>query len=430
MTPASATIVDHPRAGTREQLSLDGEWNFRLDGHGDWRTAVVPGPWQAQFNDLRTATGTATYAREFELPEAWRGREVALRFGAVSYFAEVFLNGGRLGTHEGGYLPFAFVLPADLPARSRVEVRATLPSGDARAYSDFPFAEIPHGKQSWYGPLGGIWQSVTLEGRDRRHIAGCRLRAELATGHLTLDVDVAEEAEAVALVVRDPDGAEVASAEAPVARGRAALTLTIPEVRAWSPESPALYRAELFLLTAGETVDTHEESFGFRSFEARDGQLLPERRAALPAGGARPGLLPRRHLHAAVDRVPRGPAPEGQGAGAQHAALPHQGAGPALLRGRRPARDAGLDRNPECRRPSASARRPAAAARRWRASSRRDGNHPSIVAWTIINEDWGTRLRENRRAPPLARRNLRLAEGRRPGAARRRQLAVRRRTST
>ncbi|MCX7867834.1 MAG: hypothetical protein N2438_12065, partial [Limisphaera sp.] len=29
------------------------------------------------------------------------------------------------------------------------------------------FAEIPHGKQSWYGPAGGLWQSVRLELRPR-----------------------------------------------------------------------------------------------------------------------------------------------------------------------------------------------------------------------------------------------------------------------
>ena len=393
MTLASTTTVDHPRAEARETRSLDGEWQFRFEGQGDWRTAVVPGPWQAQFDDLRTATGTATYAREFELPEAWRGREVALRFGAVSYFAEVLLNGARLGTHEGGYLPFEFVLPADLPARSRVEVRATLPSGDARAYPDFPFAEIPHGKQSWYGPLGGIWQSVMLEARDPRHIAGCRLRAELASGRLSLEADVAGEAETLVLVVLDPDGAEVASGEAPVAGGRAALTLTLPEVRAWSPDSPALYRAELRLLAGGEAVDIRAESVGFRSFEARDGRFY--------LNGAP------FYLRAALDQdyYPDGICTPPSTAFLKDQLLKAKALGLNMLRCHIKVPDPryyevadrlGMLVWTEIPNVETFTERSAARLRQtMEAILARDGNRPCIVAWTIINEDWGTRLRES-----------------------------------
>ena len=178
---AQATIA----VGTREELSLDGAWRFRLAGHGDWRTANVPNPWQAEFADLRHSSGRATYARDISIPAAWRGREVAIRFGAVNYFAEVRLNDQVLGTHEGGYLPFEFVLPADAPAENALEVHVTLPSGDAGEYPDYPFGEIPHGKQSWYGPLGGIWQSVKLVARDRRHIAHVAIDADADSGAVT-----------------------------------------------------------------------------------------------------------------------------------------------------------------------------------------------------------------------------------------------------
>src|SRR5438105_789923 len=101
------------RPGARETVSLDGPWRFRHHGYGDWRTANVPNPWQAEFDDLRHATGRATYKRSFGLPNGWDGREIALHFGAVNYFAEVRLNGTTIGTHEGGYLPFELVVPAD-----------------------------------------------------------------------------------------------------------------------------------------------------------------------------------------------------------------------------------------------------------------------------------------------------------------------------
>ena len=75
-----------------------------------------------------------------------------------------------------------FVLPEETPAESTLEVHCTLPSGDAVEYPEFPFGEIPHGKQSWYGPLGGIWQSVRLIARDKRHVS-----------HVAIDADIGGE---------------------------------------------------------------------------------------------------------------------------------------------------------------------------------------------------------------------------------------------
>ena len=140
----------------RERLSMDGPWDFRFEGRGEWRKAMVPNPWQAEFPDLRRACGVAVYAREFEVPEHWHNGDIVIYFGAVSYFAEVSINEHVVGTHEGGYLPFEFVIPKDfLREKNTVEVKVTLPDGDSRRFSEFPFSEIPHGKQSWYGPLGG-----------------------------------------------------------------------------------------------------------------------------------------------------------------------------------------------------------------------------------------------------------------------------------
>jgi beta-galactosidase/beta-glucuronidase len=162
MTIATRRFAD-TQSGPRARLSLDGTWDFQLEGQNP-TTIAVPAPWQAHFPDLRAAAGVATYSRQLTVPQEWQGRQVIVHFGAVNYFAEVSVNGRRLGSHEGGYLPFEFVIPADLlGGEMRLDVRVTLPSSDAQAFPDFPFDEIPHGKQSWYGMLGGIWQSVWLE---------------------------------------------------------------------------------------------------------------------------------------------------------------------------------------------------------------------------------------------------------------------------
>jgi len=84
----------------REQISLDGVWQFSHEG-GASREAIVPGPWKAQFADLRQASGCAVYRREFAGFDL-TGRVAVLCFGAVSYLAEVWLNGHLLGSHEAG----------------------------------------------------------------------------------------------------------------------------------------------------------------------------------------------------------------------------------------------------------------------------------------------------------------------------------------
>jgi beta-galactosidase/beta-glucuronidase len=124
----------------RPSLSLDGLWDFRMEHEDRWRVAKVPAPWQAQFDDLRYATGTALYRTRFTVPADWAERQVALCFGAVNYRAEVSLDGHALGVHDGGYLPFEFTLD-NLAAEHELEVRVVLPSSEANLYPE-PIREV------------------------------------------------------------------------------------------------------------------------------------------------------------------------------------------------------------------------------------------------------------------------------------------------
>lgn len=103
----------------RQRTDLDGEWEFFPDPRQDLtpttlrenegRKIRVPGPWQAQFDDLRDYSGVAWYRRHFDLTDGRSNGQPAsfvLHFGAVDYFTTVWLNGQQVGEHEGGYLPF------------------------------------------------------------------------------------------------------------------------------------------------------------------------------------------------------------------------------------------------------------------------------------------------------------------------------------
>jgi beta-galactosidase/beta-glucuronidase len=381
--------AEETQKAVRRSLSLDGVWQFRHED-GPWREAHVPSPWQAEFSDLVDTSGRAVYKRSFTLPDGWGAGELALKFGAVSYFCEVLLNGTEIGSHEGAFLPFEIVLPGKLlKAQNEIEVRVTMPSADQRAYPDYPFGEVPHGKISWYGRIGGLWQSVSLEARDARHVESIVIAAGI-DGAVSVDLNftAASAGLAARIGVEDEDGNLVAETE--VTAGAAVTArLSVANPKLWSPDSPNLYALTVELGDA----DAVTQSFGFRSIEARDGKLLLNGEPLYMRGA-----LDQDYYPDGIYTPPSLEFLEDQARKAKHLGL-------NLLRCHIKVPDPryydvadrfGLLIWTEI--PNV-ANFTSKAAARMRATMegilKRDRNHPSIIAWTIINEDWGTRMLEN-----------------------------------
>ena len=290
---ADAAVRDstEPRRGefgadSENRISLDGEWDFLhlVEDYRarpvEWRQIAVPGPWQAQFPDLRMRGGTGIYRRGFDIPAGWLRARQFIRFGAVFHIARIWVNDSYLGMHIGGFLPFAFdATELLIQGRNEIRVQVDSPVDDPNEFPDTPFAEIPFGKQSWYGPLSGIWQSVSLERRVADHIARLRLAPEWETGELAVHAYIAEAS------VRDgwmraailaPGGETVVSTEKYVVRGSdtVALSLFVPDRLAWSPAAPHLYSVTITLEQEGHPVDQIVEHFGFRRIETRNGRFF------------------------------------------------------------------------------------------------------------------------------------------------------------
>lgn len=256
---------------TRQTLSLDGAWHFWIDPNKTLSTkslapktalkVSVPAPWQTHA-DLRQYTGVGWYQRAFKVTQKMlgAGRAVILRFGAADYFADVWVNGKKAGSHEGGYLPFELdVTRLVQPGNNVVTVRVD----DSL---DF-FPEIPHGKQSWYGPISGLWQSVTLESRPRKHITALKIRPQGEDVHVEVSLSQKlSRKERIVLEVFAPDGAllVLAESESPSA------TLHVPMPQLWDIDTPNLYTLRA---TLSDTSDTLSDTFGFRTIESRDGKL-------------------------------------------------------------------------------------------------------------------------------------------------------------
>lgn len=377
----------------RAIMSLDGAWQFRHETDGAWRQAKVPAPWQACFEDLAVSFGSATYRRNFVLPNDWSKREVAICFGAVSDLAIVSINGIEIGRHEGGYLPFEFIIPTGLlKGDNVVEIVAVLPDAHRNEHNA-DFAEIPHGKQSWYGPQGGIWQSVRIEARHPLQISSLRLDPVWPEGRLEVKAGFAAAvAGTVRIEITGPDGKSVFTDKVPVAGNIFHHSIQLGPIQAWSPESPNLYTIRMTLLSGGDEIDSRQETFGFRRFEARDGFLHLNGepfylRGALDQDYYPDGFGAPPSLDLLEDQLRKAKA-MGLNCLRCHIKVPDP-------RYYEVADRLGMLIWTEI--PNIETFTPTSA-QRLRTTMEgilaRDRNHPSIVIWTLVNEDWGTRLRE------------------------------------
>ena len=407
----------------RQRLDLDGEWQFlpdpkqtltpeNLQDHAS-RRIRVPGPWQAQFDDLRDYSGAAWYRHGFETPAEWRIDRMAepaahtvvvLHFGAVDYFTTVWLNGQQVGEHEGGYLPFELDVSRQLrgDAPNELVVRVIDPGNDADFLPQFPFAEIPHGKQSWYGPIGGIWQSVYLERRPATHITRLRITPDVP-GEQSRVVAVlnrpAEQPLGLWLNVTDPKGqVRRHRFRFPVGTDQVDLTIPVSEPMLWDTTAPNLYDLQATLLDGSDDranpLDQFSSKFGMRSIgTSSSGHLLLNGRVLYVRGALDqdyyPDLVYTPFSDAELDQ--------------QFARAKHMGLN--LLRTHIKITDpryydaadrAGIliwTELPNWKDLTEAAKR--RAKETMVGMVERDWNHPSIVIWTIVNENWGVDLAVN-----------------------------------
>ncbi|EMA38005.1 sugar-binding domain-containing protein [Halococcus hamelinensis] len=274
-------------------VDLSGEWTFTTDPDDvgiaeHWyerdeslpnsRGVTVPHAWQ-EHDDLREYTGVAWYRRTVTL-DGFDDR-VRLRFGAVDYRATVWVNGVEVGSNEGGYLPFAFdVTEAVVPGENVVAVRVADPD-DLR--------EIPHGKQGypWYTRVSGIWQPVDITTVPETRIADLRVTPDLDADAARVDVDIANIDRGADLRLRirvTQDGTTLGTDELPVGSETVSTVVSLTDPAYWTPDDPELCDVEVSLLTDGGSgdagidegdktvVDRLTDYFGMRSVSVENGE--------------------------------------------------------------------------------------------------------------------------------------------------------------
>src|SRR6266550_1793861 len=248
-----------------------------------WSAIDVPGT----FNPPPDSSITGGFYRhDFFLPTAFSGKYALLKFGAVRYVADVWLNGKYLGYHEGGDTPFALdATAAVVPgAFNSIVVRVDNPVWGTR--DDI----VPWGLADWWnygGIVGDVWLealpafsvvradvtphldgadvSIVVQHRGDRSLKGSlevRLWPAQVNAGNALDPDAQSliPSDAVALLDHRIDLGTVSGESV----FRVAAPFAIRSADLWSPSLPALYVLEVTMLANDKPVDDLYTSFGLR----------------------------------------------------------------------------------------------------------------------------------------------------------------------
>jgi len=197
------TSTSAPQCTDRQ--SLDGDWQIVFDRENvgverGWhepavfaelsaRTIPVPSCWEEHEEDYE---GVAWYAREVGAPAEWQGRHVRLRFDAVNYYAEVWLNGDMVGGEESGFTPVELDVTQLLRygEANTLIVRVTGSAVRSERVDRYVCNEVAH----WRGAyVGGIWQSVRLIATDAVFVRDVFVEPRLGSSEAVVNVEVANE---------------------------------------------------------------------------------------------------------------------------------------------------------------------------------------------------------------------------------------------
>jgi len=315
----------------RVSIDLGGMWAYKLDpdnngaaqgwyepalDRSDWGQMQIPKNWY--LTEVGDYFGAAWFATSFRVPDELEGQHLTLRFRAVDYTADVWLNGEYLGHHLGYFTPFEFDVSdkVRVGADNVLVVRDNAPR-DPTTYervdrppwnSDMPLSE-PYqrhwakdltlikghhidamhrpGAMTKYrgdGNSGGIWQTVELIGRGQAQINRVRVYpkivAEDGSALITIDLDLNNSTDdlietEVVLTIRPKNfwSTEIVHYTKPVQLQPGAnsvkLVQTIEKPHlwwTWDHGKPNLYQAEV-TLGPTQAFDRQTETFGIKLVE-------------------------------------------------------------------------------------------------------------------------------------------------------------------
>lgn len=369
-----------------------------------WWDIAVPASWNTQFNDLWSYEGTGWYRKQINVPSEWRDKRVVLVFDGANYRTVVYVNGAKAGEHDGGYTRFQFPID-DYVRVGETNTIAVAVDNESR------LDRVPMERHDWWDH-GGIYRPVRIEVTNRSYLDDAVITTDTTAPvpkvHVAATVRTAASRNAGWYIVArllDAGGVEVVSARTRVhskLESRQHLDLAVPSARLWSPSDPYLYSLvlELHDASADACRDTWRTHVGIRTIQIEGDRLLVNGAPFLVKGVNRYENYPDSGMTSSAENLDKDIALiKDLGANAVRC---HYTYAPATYDALDRAGLFAVCEVPlyQWGRPGHSDKNLDAAKKQLEEIIRTLGNHPSVMMWSVSNEN---RIRPREPGPEHAR---------------------------
>ena len=268
----SSVLPEYPRPQLvrNNWKNLNGLWNYSIVSKGSAKPSAYQGKILVPFAIESALSGVGKrvgkdsilwYNTTFTPGSSMKGKRLLLHFGGVDWETEVFVNGKKAGTHQGGNDPFSFDITSLIKGSGKQEL-------SVRVWDPTDEGPQPRGKQVrrpegiWYTPVTGIWQTVWIEAVPESYLTSTKQTPDIDKGLLTVSTVVQNARAGDKVRVSAWDGSSKVSEV--VLDANAEGTLPVSNPKLWSPDSPFLYDLRFTVLRNGKAIDEAKSYFAMR----------------------------------------------------------------------------------------------------------------------------------------------------------------------
>lgn len=293
-------LPENSRSAYWAEDTLRNKADLKEFGYTEAQELMVPGDWNHQEKRFEYYEGTVWYRKLFDYQKLQADKKLFVYFGAVNYRADVYLNGKKLGSHEGGFTPFNFEVPANL---LREKNNFLVVKVDNKRHED----DVPTLNTDWWN-YGGITREVLLVEVPSIFIKDFSIQLNKGKPG---SIPATKNTEVVGSITLNmpPGNAETISIAIPELKFRKEISagsvatnfkLSIPKLQLWEIENPKLYK--IIISTKKDTVI---DQVGFRTIEAFDEKVLLNGRPVFMRGISIHGEIPQetRRANSAEDAL-------------------------------------------------------------------------------------------------------------------------------